>query len=146
MIFFIENCSGAAQTHAHMLNKESVKYFTRAYCASGSILNPAFDPWLKRPDQLQQMKDCFKINDTDTLINYLKTANSSSFNSCRKPVWIPVKEIQTAYKPFFTDVPRNILETIGAYVMDVLFSFTSTVSIENPTFSTIYDSLHILEC
>lgn len=119
--------AGASHAHLQMLNKVSRPLVTRAFYLSGTGLNPAFYPWSNRVNQLQQMKTCYNINDTDTLINYLKTANSSTFNSCIAPVWIPVVENPKAPKPFLTDTPENIIKSCNAPAMDTLFSFTSTV-------------------
>lgn len=125
-IFFIENYPGASFAHLQMLNKRSRRFFNRAYLLSGSSLNPAFYPW-RRPNQMQQMKTCFQMNDTNTLIDYLKRANSSSFTSCTSPIWIPVVENPNGPSPFLTDEPENILKSRHAPNMDTLLSFTTQV-------------------
>lgn len=109
-----------------MLNKVSRALVNRAFYSSGTALDPVFYPW-RRPDQLEQMKTCYQINDTAALIDFLKTANSSSFTRCTSPIWIPVIENSTACKAFLTDEPENILNSLDAPAMDTMFSFTFQV-------------------
>lgn len=76
---------------------------------------------------MQEVKACFQMNSTNQLINYLKTANSSSFANCDVHFWIPVIEHLDAPSAFLTDEPENILKSRYAPVMDVMFSFASQV-------------------
>lgn len=117
---------GASFAHLQMLNKISRRLVKRAYFASGSTLNPVFYPW-RRPNQMRQIKTCFQINDTNTLIDYLKTANSRSLADCTAPIWIPVVENPNVPSAFLTDEPENILKSRNAPVMDAMFSFTTQV-------------------
>lgn len=109
-----------------MLNKVSKPLVTRAFYSSGTGANPAFYPW-RRPNQVQQLKKCFRFSNTAALINFLKTANSSRLVGCTGPIWIPVIENKTAPLAFLTDEPENIMKSSEAPVMDAMFSFASQV-------------------
>lgn len=120
------NFAGAAFAHLQMMNKKSRPLVTRAFYASGTGLDPIFYPW-RRPNQLQQMKTCFQFSDTAPLIDYLRTANSSTLARCKGGPWMPVIENKMAPQAFLTDEPENILKSSDAPVIDAVFSFTSQV-------------------
>lgn len=118
----------------HMFNEESRKYFNRAFAMSG----PAFhNITLTRGNHIDRMRECSKFNDTDEIIEYLRTTDSKELTKCyfRKDwgktnlstEWAPTIENANANKAFFTQTPEEMFESDEAPVLDTLFSFTSQV-------------------
>lgn len=113
-----------------MLNKVSRRYFTRAYCLSGTAFNTFYN--MEANDQLQLAKKCFRIHDTEKLIEYLKTANLSSLIKCNIldtdfKGWLPTIERSNAPGAFLTKTPVEIYNSDEAPVLDAMFSVTSQV-------------------
>lgn len=115
-----------------MLNKESRKYFNRAFASSGS----AFSFYaLSKDDHLKRMQEFSKINDKDKLIEFLKTANSKelsesqpfSFGKILYAPWVPTIESSTTKGAFISTKPDEIYNSNEAPVLDSLFSVTSVV-------------------
>lgn len=127
-----------------MLNKVSRSYFTRAFCLSGTSLNPFHN--LYRNDQLQLAKKCFQIYDTDELVEFLKTANQSSLLKCgdklgtRYFIWLPTIESPNAPEAFLTKTPEEIYNSDDAPVMDTMFSVVNKVVYAEKFSSTIKKS------
>lgn len=110
--------------HAHMLNPESRKYFTRAFCISGTL---SF--WkLRRDNYIQQLHECLEIDKTgNELVEYLKAANFSTLAKCHDIEWVPSIESPDAIRPFITQTPDEIHAAGKTPLIDSMFSFTSQV-------------------
>lgn len=115
-----------------MLNKESRKYFTRAFCLSGTAFNTFYN--MEVNDHLQLAKKCFRIYDTEKLIEYLRTASLSSLIECNIldtdfKGWLPTIEASNVPGAFLTKTPDEIYNSDEAPVLDAMFSVTSQVFI-----------------
>lgn len=129
---FLFQLIGGASVGFHLLNKESRKYFHRAYLSSSS----AFSHYaLTKANNLQQLRDFVKINDTKELIEYLRIAESG-FLSTKYPFeflktltvpWIPTIETPNSIEAFMTKTPDEIYNSDEAPVVDTMFSFNSKV-------------------
>lgn len=115
-----------------MLNRESRKYFRRAFLASGTSLNPSYR--LNDGDHLQLLQRCTQIDDVDRLIEYLKTANDSRIARCNfsnRGIWSPTIECSNAPKAFLTKTPDEIyVSEKNAPILDTMFSFNSQEAIQ----------------
>lgn len=115
-----------------MLNKESRKYFTRAFLSSGSAFS--YYAFSDR-NHLDQMKNCSEIHDEGKLIEFLKTVDSKDLEECqtfsfKNPntvPWAPTTESPKTIGAFKTQPPNEIYNSDDPPVMDTLFSFTSEV-------------------
>lgn len=110
--------------HAHMLNAESRKYFTRAYMVSGTV-----SPWKLRSDNhLSKIQECLDFNGTHTeLLDYMKSATSTTLAKCNHLLWVLYIESPNATAPFITQTPDEIYNSDSAPVMDAMFTFASQV-------------------
>lgn len=116
-----------------MLNVDSVKYFKRAYLSSSS----AFSPFYAFPNgnHLDKMKQCFKIEDQEKLIEFLKTANSIQLSACQtfKPKnidnvpWGPTIENPATVGAFKIKSTDELYNSDDSPAIDTLFSFNSQV-------------------
>lgn len=114
-----------------MLNKESRRYFTRAYCLSGTAFNTFYN--MEPNDQLQLAKNCFRIHDTEGLIAFLTTANVSSLIKCNIldadfKGWLPTIEQSNVPAAFLTKTPDEIYNSDEAPIIDAMYSVTSQVN------------------
>lgn len=128
----ISQLIGSASVHLQMLNKESRSYFQRAYADSGS----AFQPYVfTRTDHVQHVQNCSNITETDKLLEYLKTVNSSNLmRACSLEVtpdifnivWSAVVESNDTKHAFITKTLEEIYKDAndGALAIDAMFSFT----------------------
>lgn len=116
--------SGGTFVHAHMLNPESRKYFTRAFCISGTI-----NFWkIRHENHIRELQECLQINKTDhELVDYLKTASFTTLAKCHDVLWVPSIESPNAIQPFMTQTPEEIHMAGKTPNMDAMFSFTSQV-------------------
>lgn len=122
--------AGGLYVNYQMLNKVSRSYFSRAYCLSGTAFNTFYN--LEVNDQLQHAKKCFRIHDTEKLIEYLKTSNLSSLIECNIldtdfKGWLPTIEHSNAPAAFLTKTPDEIYNSNEAPALDAMFSVTSQV-------------------
>lgn len=115
-----------------MLNKESRKYFHRAYLTSGSALTSFA---LSKNDHMQRMQEFFKIYDADELIERLKIVDSEflatqfywdASKSLTFP-WVPTIEGPNAFDAFMTETPEEIYASGKASVKDTLYSINTKV-------------------
>lgn len=125
------NTSGGAGANFQMLNRESRNYFHRSFVASGTSLNSY------RPNdgaELQLMQRCTQIYDVDKLIQYLKTASSSSIAECNRmgtAIWSPTVECSNAPKAFITESPDELYTSAEtAPIVNAMFSFNSLEAIQ----------------
>lgn len=118
-----------------MLNKESRSYFQRAYAASGSLFQSYV---FSKANHTKIVQKCSNITETDKLMEYLKTENSSALIKCPRlegPMvefnieWVPVIESNATKSAFLTKTPEEIFNgpTEELPIMDTLFSFTGEV-------------------
>lgn len=124
---------GGSSVNFHILNEESRKYFNRAYLSSGT----AFTYFaLSTGDHLVRMQEFSKINETNDLIEYLKTVDSMTLANCHtmdsieyrlSSPWAPTIENSKAHGAFLTRIPDEIYNSANAPAMDTLFSFNSQV-------------------
>lgn len=122
-----------------MLNEESRKYFKRAMCISST----AFSFYaINKANHTEKIQSCALRNDNNNLIDFLKTANSSTIAKCYPyehdtiyTTWSASIEKPNAIRPFMTEHPHDIYNSSKAPMMDVMFSFNSKVSFNN--FSSI---------
>lgn len=126
-----EKNSGGAGVSFQMLNRESRNYFHRTFVASGTSLNSYRS---NDGSELQLMQRCTKIDDVDKLIQYMKTASSSSIAECNRlgaAIWSPTVECSNAPEAFITKSPDEIYgsgET--APIVNTMFSFNSLEAIQ----------------
>lgn len=109
-----------------MINEESRKYFQRAFSMSGSGMQ-SYVLWTYKREQ--QLQNCTQTNDTNKIIEYLKTANSSMVLKCNKPGWYPTIESPHTKDAFLTQSPDKIMNSTNAPIMDAMFSFASKVEL-----------------
>lgn len=122
---------GATSVNFHMLNKESRKYFNRAFISSSSSFSHYAYP---DRNHLDQMKKCTKIDDEKKLIAFLKTVDSDgldvcqtfSFTNANAVPWAPTIESAETVGAFKTKLANEMYSEDPA-VMDTLFSFNSQV-------------------
>lgn len=119
-----QNLPGGAFVQAHMLNLESRKYFSRAFCISGSI-----DFWKTRHENhIREIQECLHTNKTgNELVEYLKTANATELAPCHDVWWVPSIEGPNATRPFMTQTPEEIHKAGKTPPMDAMFSIVSQV-------------------
>lgn len=115
---------GGSSVQLHMINEESRKYFQRAFLMSGSGLQ-SYVLWTF--DREKQIHDCTQLTDTRKIVEYLKTANSSTVLNCNIPGWFPTIESPDAKDAFLTELPDKIHNSSRAPIMDTMFSFASKV-------------------
>lgn len=117
-----------------MLNKESRKYFNRAFLSSSSgFSNYAF---ANSGNHLDQMKMCLEIHDKRKLIEFLKTVDSNDLEECQTlsfknttaVPWAPTIENSETIGAFKTETPIEIYNSDNPPVIDALFSFNSQVN------------------
>lgn len=117
-----------------MLNEESRKYFNRALVISNTAFSGTA---LFKPDHVEHIRTCSKLQKMDHLIEYIKTSNVSTLRECysyefitESPArWAPTIEIPNAVNAFMTETPDEILNSDKAPVMDAMFSFATQVHI-----------------
>lgn len=127
--------SGAKSIHYHILNKESRKYFNRAFMISGTATSPS-TPFKYGVNNLPQTRECLGIVAIGHLIEKLKIESATVVARCKafhmpgdlNMVWIPNIEIKGTQDAFITEAPNVIYASGKAPRMDVVFSFTSQVS------------------
>lgn len=115
-----------------MANEVSRKYFNRAFAMSSSGFNPYA---LRKADHVQEIQKCSQMYDMDKLIEYLKTANGSAFDTCYPwtfpgdldPIWVPTIEKSNTKGAFLTKTLEEIYQSDKAPIMDSMFSFASRV-------------------
>lgn len=124
---------GGASVHYHMLNRESQKYFNRAFASSGS----AFDNFaLTYENHVHYVQHSLKINHLNKMIEYLKTASSSELRKLAPTwtgskyysVWAPSIEKSNTPNAFLTKTPEEIYNSADAPILDAMFSFMAQVS------------------
>lgn len=125
----IKNIAGAMCVQFQMLNTESRKYFYRTFSGSGSAFS--YDALIKG-NNIDKVKECTKINNTEKLVHFLKTANSSTLTDCHPAndiifEWLPTIESPNTVGAFITKTPEEIYNSDEAPIMDTLFSFTNKV-------------------
>lgn len=113
-----------------MFNKESRKYFNRAYLSSGS----AFTYFaLSSGNHLARMQKFSKINEINDLIEYLKNVSSETLASCHTmdsigyqlfSPWAPTIENSQTAGAFLTRAPDKIYNSKNAPIMDTMFRYT----------------------
>lgn len=113
-----------------MLNAESRKYYSRAFCASGTAFNPFSNLCLT--DHVKAMQDCYNIYVMDALVEFMKTATATTLQKCVNPAkslpfWSATIEYQNAPAAFLTKTPDEIYETDDPPIIDTIFSLTSQV-------------------
>lgn len=124
--------TGAAWANAHMLNKKSRKYFTRAYLASGTSLN--YYNYHKN-NHLQAIQKCLNIHDMDKLIEFLKVAKPSELFKCNEldftgiETWTTTLECANAPDAFLTKTPDEIYNSNDAPQKEAMFSIVDQVHI-----------------
>lgn len=125
-----------------MLNEESRKYFNRVYIGSGPTLT---DRTFAQENHIERMQNFTQIVDVNSMIEYLKTANSDSLDDCGemnsfgrtiKLSWSPTIENRTN-RAFITETPEEMYNSGKVPPMDALFSFTSKVSIFQKVLSIV---------
>lgn len=116
--------TGGTFIHAHTLNEESRKYFTRAFTSSGAI---SF--WnLPIESNVQKIQNCLGINKTgNSLAEYMKTANSTTLKKCDETFWFLSIERPNATNAFVTKTPKEIYTSDKPPVLDILFATASMV-------------------
>lgn len=139
--------AGGDAVHFHMLNKESRSYFQRVLAASGTALTTNA---ITKVNHVQQLQECWKINEMDKLIEYLKSESSDTLMKCPQfenpvnlnKVWAPVVESNATKGAFLTKTPREIYSDPDEELpfMDTMFSFTSQV----PYYSSALFQTHML--
>lgn len=90
---------------------------------------------MRRASHVPEIQECTKIYDMNKLIAYLKTANSSAFDTCYPwtypdglhPIWVPTIERSCAKDPFLTKTLDEIYSSDDEPNMDAMFSFTPYV-------------------
>lgn len=123
---------GGASVHFHVINKESRKFFNRAYSTSGTALSFFA---LHRTNHLDRVQKCFQTNESDQLVAYLKVADRSILVKCHPfiipddlyPVWVPTIENANVNGAFITKTPDDIYQSNLASKIDAVFGFTSQV-------------------
>lgn len=115
---------GGGFVHAHMLNEQSRKYFTRAFATSGSVSS-----WLlRKDDHVKQIQWCLRIKKTgNELVEYLKTANISTLFKCKFFPGAVFIESPNTPGAFISETPAEIYNSGKAPAMDAMFGFTSQV-------------------
>lgn len=73
------------------------------------------------------MQNCFKINDMDRLIEFLKTASQADLVNCTSPSWYPTIESPNTKGAFLTKSPEEVYRSDSPPIVDVLFAFASKV-------------------
>lgn len=117
---------GATFVHAHVVNEESRKYFTRAFLSSGSL---SF--WnLFIPDSNKKIQKCLGINEMskDKLLKYLKTANMTILTKCNGDNWPLTVESSNAIRQFLTKRPGEIYVVYFIYMKNIKKYFTFTIN------------------
>lgn len=111
-----------------MLNPESRKYFTRAFCISGVITF-----WkLRHENHIREIQECLQTNKTGhELVEYLKTVNFTTLAKCHDVLWVPSIESPNAIRPFMTQTPEEIHNAGKTPIMDAMFSIVSQVPIRS---------------
>lgn len=97
---------------------------------------------MRKTDHVQQIQECSQIYDSAKLLEYLKTANSSAFDTCYPwsfpgeldPIWVPTIESTSAKEAFLTKTLEEIYNSTKAPNMDAMFSFAAQVTLNH--FST----------
>lgn len=118
---------GGASVQLHMINEESRKYFQRAFSMSGSALQ-YYVLWAYNNNREEQIQNCAKTNDTQKIIELLKTASGRALLNCNKPGWNPTIESTHTKDAFLTQSPDDIYNSSEAPIIDTMFSFASKVS------------------
>lgn len=112
-----------------MLNKESRKYFQRAFAVSGTAIR-------SNADHAELIQKYSTFNKTGKLIDFLRTESSIALLNISYLetaddlfVWSPVIEGNHTKDAFLTRTPKEIYSdsTEEAPIMDTLFSFTAQV-------------------
>lgn len=115
-----------------MLNKESQKYFNRAFASSGS----AFDNFgFAMENHVQYVQFSSKINGMNQMIEYLKTEKGHELinwapfwaESKYYSVWVPTIERADTTGAFFVKTPEEIYNSTDAPILDSMFCFMSQV-------------------
>lgn len=109
-----------------MLNEESRKYFNRAFLISGSAFQ--YYVW-HRGNHIEYIQKCSGSNETDQMIEYLKTTNSSNLVNCRVVGKSPTIEIAGTKGAFLSQNLEDIYNSDEAPAMDTMFCFSSQVNI-----------------
>lgn len=117
-------------TSFQTLNAESRKCFNRVFVASGTAFNPFSN--LCSTNHLDAVKECFGIDDTAELIQFLKTANASSLMDCvnagkEPPFWSPTIEYPNAPAAFLTTTPEEVYSSDNPPRLDAMFSTCNQV-------------------
>lgn len=114
-----------------MLNKESRKYFTRAYLVSSSVFSKYV---ISEANNVKQVQNCAQMKDDRQLIDYLKTANASVLKTCDEyegrliTKWKVTIEHPDAIEAFITKTPDDIYSSGEVSAIDAVFSFASAVN------------------
>lgn len=127
------NLSGGASVNFQMLNEKSRKYFNRAFIMSGTALTFFA---LSEINHMDRMHGCAGVQNTEKLIDYLKTTDAETIAKCHFTTgfdnlftspWAPTIENATTNGAFITRMPEEIYSYDRSLAMDTLFSFTSQV-------------------
>lgn len=121
---------GGAAVHFHMLNKESRRYFNRAFASSGS----AFNAW-QRGTHVELIQECSKLNEEDEMIEFLRAASSQRLLGCKpktqpggvEQAWLPTIESPQTRGAFLTQPPEEIYRSDRPLPIHTMFSFNSQV-------------------
>lgn len=97
---------------------------------------------------MHRIKKHSHIDDNDDLIEYLKTADSTTLSKIGPfytlpPSWAPTIENPNAIQPFLTKTPTEIYES-NPPIKDVMFSFASRVHLRNSAFLT-YEKMELIK-
>lgn len=118
--------SGGASVHFHVLNKDSRRYFNRAFASSGS----AFNAW-QRGTHVKLIQECSNLNGTNEIVQFLKTASSQRLLRCRSgsidQAWLPTIESSQTRGAFLTQPPEEIYQIDRPLPIHIMFSFNSQV-------------------
>lgn len=87
------------------------------------------DFWkIRQENHVREMQECLKINKTgNELVEYLKTASSTTLSQCGDVWWVPSIESPNALRPFMTQTPEEIHNAGKTTRMDAMFSIVSQV-------------------
>lgn len=73
------------------------------------------------------MWECFKLNETNEIIEFFKTADSKKLLDCHPDTWLPTIESPLTPGAFLTHSPDEIYKSNPPLPIDTMFSFTSQV-------------------